>query len=67
MTAYPFSEDDLDTIQHPCTTCATTTTHERVESLNWGNQIAICRECDTQIDLTEIDHTEILREATRGW
>jgi hypothetical protein len=67
MTAYPFSDDDVDIVQRYCSTCRKTTDHERVESLNWGNQIGMCRECDDVNDLTEIDHAGILREARRGW
>lgn len=67
ITTGAFADEDFDLITARCPGCRKDTEHERTESLNFGNQIAICCECDTEWNVTKVDHKGLLREARRGW
>lgn len=61
------SDLDSDTEIVYCPACKRRTECEIRESLNWGNLVAMCDECDSEFAYTPIDHKAILREARRGW
>lgn len=50
-----------------CPTCRSTQPVFLIESLNFGNLLALCDTCDTEWDYTPIDHDGIRREAKQGF
>lgn len=65
MDGFDFSPENC--VRHYCPDCKEVRDVALADSVNWGNVIGMCTDCESEFDYTPIDHKGLLREARRGF